>query len=177
MDSKLQTFQNLAPPVTSHFTLGPEIPQKGSMTVYPKSSLILNEHGFARTESRNIANKIWSIANDWTALITGRKNAKQVTLAMVIHRLTASKEVASILHKAGHSISYIDVRLQNEEWLSSLSDMDQLFSGLKKGTVTHSSLDNNDMRQDTNTGHCTTHHTNYLIFQPTPPTETPYISP
>ena len=63
------------------------------LTVYPKLSLILNEYGFARTDSRNIANKIWSIANDWTALITGRKNAKQVTLAMVIHRITTSKEV------------------------------------------------------------------------------------
>ena len=34
------------------------------LTVDPKSSLILNEYGFARTDARNIANKIWSIAND-----------------------------------------------------------------------------------------------------------------
>ena len=62
------------------------------MTVYRKwtSNVTFNEHGFAQTESRNIANKIWSIANYWTALLTGRKNAKQITLGMVIHRLTAS---------------------------------------------------------------------------------------
>ena len=41
-----------------------------------------------------------------------------------------------------------------------------MFSGLKKGIVTHSSLDNNDGQQETNTGHHTTHHTNSLIFQP-----------
>ena len=37
------------------------------------SNVSLNKHGFATTEARNIANKIWSIASDWTALITGRK--------------------------------------------------------------------------------------------------------
>ena len=70
---------------------------------------------------------------------------KQVTLAMVIHRITASKEVISILNKAGQSISYNDQCLQNEEWLSSVSDMNQLLGDLQKGVVTHSSLDNNDM--------------------------------
>ena len=68
---------------------------------------------------------------------------------MVIHRITASKEAVSILNKAGHSISYNDVCLQNEEWLSSVSDTNQLLGDLQKVVVTHSSLDNNDMRQDT----------------------------
>ena len=55
--------------------------------------------------------------------------------------------------------------------------MNQLLSDLQKGVVTHSSLDNNDMRQDTNAGHCTSHQTNSLIFQPTPPIKTaPIIS-
>ena len=39
-----------------------------------KSSVALNEHGFAKVDSKNIATKIWSIASDWTALITGLKN-------------------------------------------------------------------------------------------------------
>ena len=42
--------------------------------------------------------------------------------------------------------------------------------------ATHSSLDNNDMKQDTNRGHCTTHYTNFLIFQPNPPIEGAVIS-
>ena len=132
------------------------------------ASINLNEHGFTKVESRNLANKIWSIASDWTALITGRKNAKQITLAMVIHRLTASKE--------GHGIPYSDVLIQNNEWFSSVNDMGEVLTGLMKEVVTHSSLDNNDMRQDTNTGRGTTHHTNFLIFQPNPPIDGTIVS-
>ena len=51
-----------------------------------KNSLTLNEHGLARTKSRNIANKIW-VASDWTALLTDRENVKQINLAMVLHRI------------------------------------------------------------------------------------------
>ena len=82
------------------------------LTLYPTYKL--NNFGYAITESISIANKIWSIASDWSALITGRKNAKHVMLGMRIHRLTASKEVLSVLHKAGHTVSYDDVRLQND---------------------------------------------------------------
>ena len=48
--------------------------------------------------------------NDWTALLTGRKNVKQITLGMVIHRLTARKECfINGLHRlAEHSNSYND---------------------------------------------------------------------
>ena len=118
--------------------------------------------------SRNIANKIWSIANDWTAILTGRKNAKQITLGMVIHRLTSSKEVANILDKAGHTIPYNYILLHNDHWSSNINSI-EILRGLLGGTVTHSSLDNNDLRQDTLTGHCTSHHTNFLIFKPKPP--------
>ena len=82
---------------------------------------MLNNFAYAITESISIANKIWSIASYWSALITGRKDAKQVMLGITIHRLTASKEVISVLHKAGHTISYDDVRLQNDYWLKSIS--------------------------------------------------------
>ena len=79
---------------------------------------------------------------------------------MTVHRLTASKEVLSVLNKVGHTFSYDDVRLQNDDWLTSLSSPNEMFNGLKKGIVTHSSIDNNDGRQETNTGHHTTpiHH-------------------
>ena len=64
-----------------------------------------------------------------------------------------------------------------QKGVSSVSDMNQLLGDLQKGVATHSSLDNNDMRQDTNTGHCTSHHTNSLIFQPSPPIKTAPIIP
>ena len=62
------------------------------------------------------------------------------------------------------------MRLQNEEFNSSTDEMGGILSGLMKNTTTHSSLDNNDKCQDTNTGKNTTHHTNFLLFQPNPPT-------
>ena len=38
------------------------------LTLYPTCKL--NNFGYAITESISIANKIWSIASDWSALIT-----------------------------------------------------------------------------------------------------------
>ena len=65
------SFRNLVEKLEDDIQIA-ELYNEIYLTVYPKSSLILNEYGFARTDSRNIANKIWSIANDWTALTTGR---------------------------------------------------------------------------------------------------------
>ena len=145
------------------------------MTIY--STCTLNEYGYAKTDSKNTANKIWSIASGWSSLITGKRNAKKVMLGMNVHRLTATKEVLSVLNKAGHTISYDDVRLQNDYWLTSLSSLNEMFNGLEKGIVTHSSIDNNDGRQETNTGHHTTHHTNSLLFQPILPGDESRIVP
>ena len=133
------------------------------------SSIPLNEHGYAKVGSDNIATKIWSVASDWTALITGLKNSKQATLALDVHRLTANKEVGTLLWKAGHALSPNDVRLQNEEFLAEVDEHGGALIGLVKGAVTHSSMDNNDKCQETLTGKNTTHHTNFLLFQPNPP--------
>ena len=62
-----------------------------------KSSVRLNEHGLAMIESKNLAAKIWSLACDWTALLTGLKNSKQISLVLDVHRLTANKEVGILL--------------------------------------------------------------------------------
>ena len=87
-----------------------------------KCSVPLNDHGFAKVNSRNLAHKIWCLACDWTALITGIKNTKQISLALYVHRLTASKEVVTALWKSVHAISPNDVRLQNEEFLANSND-------------------------------------------------------
>ena len=102
-------------------------------------------------------------------MITGIKNAKQIALGLYVHRLTANKEVVTALWKSGHAISPNDVRLQNEEFLSDSKNIEGVLSGLVKYASTHSSLDNNDKCQDTSTGKNTTHHTNFLVFQPNPP--------
>ena len=76
----------------------------------------INEFGYCGS-SYNLATKIWSMASDWKVLVTGDESPKQIILALVLHRLTASKEGINMLHKSNHVISYNDVRVQNKlEW-------------------------------------------------------------
>ncbi len=104
-------------------------------------SLSINEHGYAKTDSNNIATKIWSIALDWQTLITRIPNAKQAMLGLTSHCLTGSKEAAQTLHKFGHSISYNDILRYNTLWPSSQTPVHWRFSNVKS---LHSSIDNND---------------------------------
>ena len=66
------------------------------------------------TQSSSISNKIWSIASDWAALLANQKSSKQIMLSIGIHRLSASKEIVTLLNKAGQGIPYNDIRLQKE---------------------------------------------------------------
>ena len=147
--------------------------EKGPMTdlynvIYltVKDNCQLNKHGYATTISKNLATKIWSLAYDWEALVTGQPNAKQVLMGMTIHRITGSKEVANYLNKGNHAISYNDIRMQNKAWEKMVMSGINIKSDIKTGLPTHSSIDNNDGRQETLTGSGTTHHTNSLLFQP-----------
>ena len=85
-------------------------------------------------------------------------------LGMTIHRITASKEVATILNNSGHCISYNDIGLLEHHWVNLSSTKKEIFNGVIKGYPTH--FDNNDTCQETMTGLATTHHINSLIFQP-----------
>lgn len=122
-----------------------------------------NDHGYAVTSSSNIANKIWSIASDWHAFISSSSTPKQKVLSLVLHRMTGSKEAVNYVHKLGHGISYNRVSEINDTWSRSSTKYDNVFL---KGLPLHSTIDNNDGRQDTITGSGTTHHTNCTFFQP-----------
>ncbi|XP_057316865.1 uncharacterized protein LOC130657893 [Hydractinia symbiolongicarpus] len=130
-------------------------------TMYPNFKT--NDEGYAITQSSNIANKIWSIASDWQSLITRQKNVKQAMLGLTIHRLTGSKEAAAHLHNLGHSISYNEIKKYNDAWSSAQIEVHKRFV---KGYPLHSTIDNNDGRQETLTGVGTTHDTNSTLFQP-----------
>ncbi len=125
----------------------------------------LNEYGYAETSSHLRAIKIWSLASDWGSLVTNDNSPKQVVMGLVLHRLTGSKEAIDVLHKLNHVSSYRDIRLQNMAWATMTSTKTSLFDSLRKGVVTHSTMDNNDGRQETVTGSGTTHDTNKTIFQ------------
>ncbi len=127
----------------------------------------VNESGYAITRAKNIATRIWSIASDWQSFITGTKSYKQVVLGQTVHRTTGSKETVMNLHRLGHSVSYNEVLNQNNQWAKLVPINPVGFAkGLVKDLPVHSSIDNNDGRQETVTGAGTTHDTNRTLFQP-----------
>ena len=161
--------RNYEPPPLSAYSLMesfdngplPELYNVIYATMYEHFSL--NEHGYAKTDSSNIATKIWSIALDWESLISRQKNSKQAMLGLTVHRLTGSKEAAQNLHGLGNSISYNDILKYNEFWSRSQPPCHKVFSSTM---ALHSTIDNNDGRQETITGAGTTHDTNMTLFQP-----------
>ena len=98
----------------------------------------VNEFGYAETQSHNAATKIWSLASDWTSLVTRRPNPKTTTMGLLIHRLTRSKEVIDILHKSNHTSLYQDIRLKNYAWSKMYQHKKQMLSNMRKGVTTHS---------------------------------------
>ena len=125
----------------------------------------INSYGFVGTDSGLLANKIWSVASDWESLVTRKATPKQVVLGLVLHRLTGSREVANYVHKSNHAISYDAIRMQNQAWARMVTGKKSHAAHLRKGVVTHSTIDNNDGRQETVTGAGTTHDTNKTLFQ------------
>ena len=98
-------------------------------------------------------------------MVTGDKSAKQIVLGLVLHRLTASKEGINMLHKSNHVISYNNILEQNKAWSKMIASNQLYFPNFRKGVATHSTIDNNDGRQETWTGKGTTHDTNKTLFQ------------
>ena len=121
-----------------------------------------NSYGYFVTPSRLTTTKIWSLASDWESLITKGISPKQAILGLVNHRMTASKEGINYLHKCNHSISYNDVRMQNEACARMVSEKPYNMSSFRKGIPTHSTIDNNE---DTVKRSGTTHDTNITKFQ------------
>ena len=105
----------------------------------------LNEHGYAM-ESAGITTKIWFMAGDWETFVTGESSMKQIVLGLYLHRITGSKEGINALHKCNHLISYNKICDQNSAWARMASSRSGYYPSLRKGVVTHSTLDNNDGR-------------------------------
>ena len=81
-----------------------------------------NGMGYVLTGSKSLARKVWSISSDWETLLTHERSVKSTALSLIIHRLTGSKEVAIMLSKCGHGVSYSDVRLLNNTWAQQVTD-------------------------------------------------------
>ena len=76
-----------------------------------------------------------------------------------------NKQLITIMNKLNHSISYPTVQKQNKAWSEKVTTKHSMFSSMRKGVVTHSTMDNNDGRQESVTGAGTTHDTNQTLFQ------------
>eukprot|EP00794_Sanderia_malayensis_P016277 gene16277-17916_t len=111
-------------------------------------SATINEYGYAVT-SRVKATKIWSLASDWESLLTKVPSPKQAIMGLVLHRLTGNKEVINTLHKCNHVMSYNNIRMQNQAWSRMVFPQKSSIPSFRRGVVTHSTIDNNDGRQDT----------------------------
>ena len=133
-----------------------------------------NKFGFVEMRSKLLSEKIWAISSDWESLVTHERSAKSAAMSLTIHRITGSKEVASLIHKCGHGLSYSDVRLLNNTWAQQVTSksVSKVALGVIPGRAPHVTLDNSDGRQQTLTGAYTTHHTNGTIFQSWLPTDT-----
>ena len=103
------------------------------MTLY--DVLKVNEHGYAITNSKNIGTKIWSMANDWEALIlrgSHYRNPKQVLMGINIYGLTRSKQLINYLNKSNVCISYKDITTQNKYWEEMVKNGESCTTILKK---------------------------------------------
>ena len=113
------------------------------------------------TSSNSLATKIWSTVTDWESLITRKRSPKQVVLGTIIHRMSGSKNSIKLLNKCNHVISYNKIQIQNKVWSNLGSSRIFLFPNMRKGVSTHSTVDNNDGKQETLIGEeGTTHDTN-----------------
>ena len=74
--------------------------------------------------------------------------------------MSGSKDVINMLHKCYHAISYHEIREQNKAWANTVSTRHSMLSNMRKGVVTHGTMDNNNGRQESGTGFGKTHDTN-----------------
>ena len=95
----------------------------------------------------------------------GRQSPKQVITGLTLHRMTGSKDVVRMMSKMGN------IRTKNQAWARMVSSNTCISTNLAKGIATHTTIDNNDGRQETATGTGTSHDTNSTIFQPLLPSK------
>ena len=89
---------------------------------------------------------------------------------MTVNGITGSKEVANLLHKCGHEISYADIRHLNKSWANEVTtNTNQIFlSTFPSGKSIHVAIDNSDGKQQTTTGSNKPTNTNQIFLSTFP---------
>ena len=93
-------------------------------------------------------------------------SSKVIALGMTVNRISGSKEMANLLHKCEHGISYADIRYLNKSWANevTINTNKILPSTLCSVESIHVAIDNADGKQQTITGSKMTHYTIGVTF-------------
>ena len=107
---------------------------------------------------------IYSAKNDRIIL------PKQLSIGMAVHQLTRSKKVVHLLHNAGHSISYDQIRKVDTTIAQNILDNHMLEDtvvppNLVKNKFVHLAADNIDINEDTIDGKDTFHACQMVVYQ------------
>jgi len=101
-------------------------------------------------------------------MISNTRSPTKTALSLTLHRFTGSREATDLFHRCGMGISFTDVRLLTNTWAKGI--LQNYNKILRKQFCNregvHISFDNSDGKQQTLTGHHTTHHTTGTISQP-----------
>ena len=106
-----------------------------------------NEFGYVFVDSASLASKIWTLENDWEALLIcnpDHRTAKQFFNALILWRKTQSKKMMHYLNKRNFCLSYMDVGRQSKKWENDVLNGESGTASLLKEVSTHSSFDNVD---------------------------------
>ena len=80
-------------------------------TLKPKAGV--TSFGDVKVESKFLVDRTWSISSEWKSSIKKENSPKTIAQSMTVNKITGSKEVANLLHKCGHGMSYADIRHLN----------------------------------------------------------------
>ena len=133
----------------------------------------------SETKEQQLKGKVLNVAQDIVYGVSGGKKwtPKHTGLGSTLHRLTRSRQIVDLFHKAGHIISYEQI-LQLDTALaeSTLETMDPetgavIPHGLVPGRFTCYSADNVDINEGTLDAKNTFHATQMAAWQRGPPPE------
>lgn len=108
-----------------------------------------------------------SIASILTSYITGKRTSFEVSISVLLHGLTKSREIIDLLHKDGLGISYNDVLMLRDFWVfNDITCSPDCPSEVAFGKPAIAIVDNDDFKSDTLTGAGQAHRTNVMFVQP-----------
>jgi hypothetical protein len=124
------------------------------------------------SNNSRIHRQILSIGQDLVyAASRGKiRTPKHIALAMTTKHLTRSKELVTILNRAGHSVSYDEIQRVDTSMAEQIMDQYQdgnvvIPSNIYPERFVHAAADNIDINEETLDGLHTTHATSTVLYQ------------